>query len=91
MHKNCPMCGHRLRAPLSPTQVQIAALVAEGAHLRDITEARRSSMSTVKNQLQEIYRKLGIDPRDKSGMVKLAVYMNCELFQIGLKELGVAA
>ena len=48
-------------------------------------------MSTVKNQLQEIYRKLGIDPRDKSGMVKLAVYMNCELFQIGLKELGVAA
>ena len=75
---------------LSPTEMLMAAMIAEGMTLREIAGQLGKARSTIKTQLSVIYGKLGLgqasdgarDPR-----VRLGVYWNCELFQIGLQAI----
>ena len=75
--------------PLTPTELNLASMVASGTGAAGIARQTGKDLMTVKNQLKVLYRKLGISSSDHAIRVKLAVYWNCELFQIGLKELGL--
>lgn len=85
----CPHCGYELpEGVLTPIEVRVAALAAEGYGSTEIAEEVGTSVQTVKNQLGMVYRELDV-PRNDLARIKLAVWWNCELFQIGLKELGL--
>lgn len=55
---------------LSPRELEIARFVADGLRNQDIARALGTSPNTVRNQLQQIYDKLGA-----SGRTELAVWM----------------
>lgn len=72
---------------LTPAERCIASFVAEyglGLGPREIARRLGKSEGTVKQQLGRIYRKLGLRGDGKVALVQLAVYWNCEIFQIGL-------
>ncbi|HTO07958.1 MAG TPA: helix-turn-helix transcriptional regulator [Myxococcota bacterium] len=48
---------------LSPTERQVAELATRGRTDAEIAAARRTSRRTVANQLQHVYRKLGVHSR----------------------------
>lgn len=50
-------------ASLSPSQREVVELAASGATLGEIAKARGSSIETVRTQLKEAYRRLGISSR----------------------------
>lgn len=54
---------------------------------REIARKLNKAIWTVKSHLGRTYQKLGLHYREGVPHVKLAVYWNCELFQIGLREL----
>ena len=51
----------------------------------DIAQELSLDESTVKFHIKMACLKLGIIP---TSAIKLAIYLNCELFRIGLRELG---
>lgn len=53
-----------LRSPLSPREHEVALAVASGRRSRDVAEAAGVSVRTVENQLQNVYRKLGLGGRE---------------------------
>jgi DNA-binding NarL/FixJ family response regulator len=67
-------------------QRSVAQLVACGFHIPDIARELNVSQQIVKENLCSLYRKFGI-PNDGRvcQIVRLAVWMNCELFRIGMK------
>jgi len=69
----------------------VAKQLAEGLAGREIARNLGKTHRTVKLQLGNIYRKMNLSDRRVNPYVKLAVWWNCELFQIGLKELGLSA
>ena len=73
---------------LTPTEFLLASLVAQGLGPKHIALHRGANLQNVKNQLRRLYAKLDLTPHPRPG-VKLAVYWNTELFQIGLRELGL--
>jgi len=85
----CPHCGHELPKALTPEELRIASLMGTGYGATGIAEETRKNLGTIKNHLSSVYRKLGVPHADYSTRTKLAVWWNCELFQIGLQELGL--
>lgn len=51
--------------PLSPRELQVAVSVASGATNREVAERAGVSVRTVENQLQSVYRKLGLGGRSE--------------------------
>lgn len=84
----CPHCRHQFTPTLSTVEMQLATLAAEGLHAKEIATETGTAVQTVKNQLNRLCMKLGVPRYEYATRVKLAIYLNCELFQIGLKELG---
>lgn len=73
------------RSFLSAKQAKISALVAEGYGPQQIARELHTSEQTVKNVLRIIYRKIGIAKDSRiCQIVRLGVWWNCELFQLGL-------
>jgi DNA-binding NarL/FixJ family response regulator len=72
--------------PLTKRQLQVATLLGEGIGPYEIAKRLGLTESAVKMRLRVIYKKTGIqnDP-SKQLHVLLGIYMNCELFQIGLR------
>jgi len=62
---DAPPGFHRapLRDSLSPTERQVAELAGRGRSDAEIAAARHTSRRTVENQLQNVYRKLGVHSR----------------------------
>ncbi len=77
--------------PLTPTELKIAALVADGLGQSEIVRRTGKCPTNVKNRLRAIYTKLQVDDPGFHPHVRLGVYLNCELFQIGLRELKLAS
>ncbi|HET9320389.1 MAG TPA: LuxR C-terminal-related transcriptional regulator [Bryobacteraceae bacterium] len=84
----CPHCHREFIPDLSPVEQRLASMVAEGFPNKEIADEVGTSVQTVKNQLSKLCAKLGVPRYEYATRVKLAVWLNCELFQIGLKELG---
>jgi DNA-binding CsgD family transcriptional regulator len=59
-----PITLATLRHPLSAREREVAELVSRGESNRHIAAAAGVSVRTVDNQVQSIYRKLGLDGRD---------------------------
>ena len=59
-----PITLATLRHPLSGREREVAELVSRGKSNRQIAAAAGVSVRTVDNQVQSIYRKLGLDGRD---------------------------
>lgn len=78
-----------MRQGLTPAETHIAGLVAEGLSQRGIARKLNKAVWTVKSHLGRIYQKLDLHYREGVPHVKLAVYWNCEPFQIGLRELDL--
>ena len=58
-----PPTGERERFPLSQREREIVALVAQGFNNKDMAEKMSISEQTVKNDLQNIFDKLGVSDR----------------------------
>jgi DNA-binding NarL/FixJ family response regulator len=83
------------KAPLTPRQIEVARLLAtRGIGSTNLHIAKRVGITerTVKAHLNGIYQKVEV-PHNGPYLkrVKLACLWNCELFQIGLKALGLVA
>ena len=70
--------------PLTPRETECAILIADGLKDRDIADAMHVQVDTVKKFVHDVMVKTGTFNR-----VQLAVDWNCELFQIGMRELGI--
>jgi DNA-binding NarL/FixJ family response regulator len=57
-----------LAAPLSPRELDILRLIAEGATNRQIGRKLRLSAGTVRNYNGHIFRKLGVDGRTQAAV-----------------------
>jgi hypothetical protein len=75
---------------LTPTDRKVAALVGEGFDIPMTAKEMGWSRSTVKHYRTRIFERLEIPGGTRDPHVVLGVYWNCELFQIGLKELFAA-
>jgi DNA-binding CsgD family transcriptional regulator len=60
-----PLPTPRLPAVLTEAEREVARLVYAGARNDDIARARGVSLKTVANQLDSIYRKLGVGSRSE--------------------------
>jgi DNA-binding NarL/FixJ family response regulator len=90
--EHCPHCGGRVDpSRLTPLETSVASMVAQGWAASDIAETSGRRTQSVKNMLSRIYEKLGVHDRDGWPRVKLGIYWNCELFQVGLHALGLIA
>jgi|SRR5580658_8611986 DNA-binding NarL/FixJ family response regulator len=87
--RQCPACGARIRLELTREELRVTALLGEGFHVKDIAQELRKAARTVKGQLRSVYIKLGLMDERRLPYVRLAVWWNCELFQLGLRELGM--
>ena len=87
----CPHCGGELPRELTPKELLVAALASEGYGATEIARETGTTVQTIKNQLGKLCRKLDVPRYDYATRVKLAVWWNCELFQIGLQELGLVS
>jgi DNA-binding NarL/FixJ family response regulator len=80
---------------LTPREMAVAGLVAEGFDGPMIAKELGIKSGTVKNYVHKVYCKLDFPASDDwhgdELRIKLAVLWNCELFQIGLRELGLTA
>lgn len=76
---------------LTKSEARTVRWLAEGMGPTEIAKVSHRHLQTVKTRLFFIYTKLGLNDSERHRRVLLAVYLNCELFQIGLKELGLAA
>jgi DNA-binding CsgD family transcriptional regulator len=75
---------------LTPREIELARLIADGFAPSAAATESGLAPSSVRNRLKLIYRVLELNgPYSK--VVRLAYFWNCELFQIGLKELGLIA
>jgi DNA-binding CsgD family transcriptional regulator len=64
-----PLTLESLPTTLTPREVEIAAQVGAGATNREVATASGVSVRTVENQLQSVYRKLGVAGREQLGTV----------------------
>jgi DNA-binding NarL/FixJ family response regulator len=78
----------REAGPLTPQQRRIASMLAEGFDRKEIAAELKIDQRTVKSHLSELYRRLGLDDLTFTPRVRLGVYWNCELFQIGLDAIA---
>jgi DNA-binding NarL/FixJ family response regulator len=85
------MCGHPVDRALSSRQLQAIQLTIEGYTERDMAEAMGICLRTAKQHLYMAFDRLGIATIESHARIRLAVYWNCELFQVGLKDLGIVA
>lgn len=69
---------------LAPREIEVASLIAQGYRSHTIAEKLNLSQNTTRHYARVIRKKTLC----KSNL-KVAVYWNCELFQIGLEELGI--
>jgi len=62
-----------------------------GGGARELAEEFGITSHTVKQRLQRIYEKLEVPSLDSGFLphILLAYWWNCELFQVGLRELGL--
>lgn len=58
-----PVVGPSLPVSLSPSEREVALLVAHGLSNADIARARGVSRNTVANQIASLFRKLGVGSR----------------------------
>src|SRR5882672_5254558 len=58
-----PLPELNLPAPLSKAERDVAIMLLRGCSYRDIAAQRRSSTRTVANQLQSVFRKVGVSSR----------------------------
>jgi len=76
---------------LTANESRIVGLIADGLGPTAIAQEKGTAVHTVKTQLTLVYLKLGLDDPSLHHYVRLGIYMNCELFRIGLQELGLSA
>ena len=57
--------GSVQRAELTPSEAAVANLAILGYSNREIAERRHTSLNTVSNQLNSVYRKIGINSRSE--------------------------
>lgn len=81
---------------LTNQEIRVSALVAQGCDSHAIAAELSIRPGTAKQHRARVYRKLGIDSEKTwrhafQQQLKLAFWWECELFQIGLKELGLVA
>lgn len=76
---------------LTPKEKIVAGMLAQGFNGPGIAEVCGLTTNTVKMHLSRIYLKLDVPDRPElDKRVKLGVYLNCELFKIGLHEMQAA-
>lgn len=76
---------------LTHNEIVLIHLIAEGLADADVARTCGTSVHTVKNQLQVVYRKLEIPGKGRgSKRIRLGVWFNYELFKIGLHEMQAA-
>ena len=73
--------------PFTVKELRIASLLSRGLSAAEIAAEIGTTKQTVKNRLRAIYAKLHMVA--PNARVKFAIYWNCELFQIGLREVGL--
>jgi DNA-binding NarL/FixJ family response regulator len=61
---SCDLLNRRL-ADLSPSELEVLALVRRGLSNKEIAAARGRSVATVKNQLQSVFGKFGVSSRTR--------------------------
>lgn len=71
--------------------VRFASMLANGLGPKGIADETGMSLQYVKNCLSKMYALMQLNDPRLLPRVKVAEYMTCELFQIGLRELGLAA
>lgn len=67
----CVVCMPTRTSNLSNTEKDVMQLYYEGRSIEEIAEIRYKSVSTIKNQVKSVYRKLGV--HDKAEFVKYVV------------------
>lgn len=79
--------------PVTERERQVAELMAEGCDVHMIAQELRISLGMVKQYRVRLYRKLGISPggKDYRQQITLGFWWSCELFQTGMRELGLVA
>jgi DNA-binding NarL/FixJ family response regulator len=58
-----PLCNERAVARLTPVEREIAALLLSGATNQHVADQRGTSVRTIANQVQALFRKLGVQSR----------------------------
>ena len=76
------------KAKLTPRRLKVVECILNGLKEGEIEDALCMSPSTLKEHFVGIFNLLGLDP-SRHQRVQLVYFWNCELFQIGLKELGL--
>lgn len=66
-------------------------MLADGIGPTEIAEETGMALQYVKNRLGKIYAMMQLNDPRVQPRIKVAEYWNCELFQIGLRELGLSA
>lgn len=89
MCDRCPTCGQKTRVELTTSEEEVLSLLSRGYCTKEIGIRMEISARTVKSYLARIYFKLGVDPEKLHCHIRVATWWNCELFQIGLRELGM--
>jgi DNA-binding NarL/FixJ family response regulator len=74
--------------PLTQQQRRIASMLADGFSRTEIAAVLGIDKGTIKTHLMEVYRRLDLDDLTFTPRVRLGVYWNCELFQIGLDAIA---
>jgi DNA-binding CsgD family transcriptional regulator len=84
----CPNCGVsvvlEVTRPVTHAEVTAIREIANAFTDPEIAQKLGISQPATKARLARVFEKLGVRSR-----VQLAVYWECELFQIGLRELGL--
>ena len=81
MTVTCPRCGAK-REAISLTERRIAKLRAEALTYREIGQRLRLKETYIRTTFTRMAHRLGLT------QFQLGMYWSCELFQIGLKEMG---
>jgi DNA-binding NarL/FixJ family response regulator len=68
--------------------MRIASMLAEGFSRTEIGAELGIDQHTIKMHLNGAYKRLGLDDHTFNPRIRLGVYWNCELFQIGLEALA---
>ncbi len=68
-------------------EIRIGEMLGEGMTLQEIAARLPEDYRTTKARVARLARKLGIEANSKHTRIMIAIYWNCELFQIGLQEI----
>ena len=84
MPHHCVHCGYYPQPAIRGSREKVLSGLLGGYHIREIAARMNVSNAYVSQEVARLYSILGVKRRSQ-----LSNYWGCELFQIGLGELGI--